>query len=105
MILPADRQRLLARARQQPVDGLSRRQPARRRAGDLRVDRLADRVVDLRGIEVGLPAAQPRFGLRTSVGVTSPASRRFLVVPSVSRRNVTLTRCASTRLWLASTLV
>jgi hypothetical protein len=90
MILPADRQRLLARARQQPVDGLSRRQPARRRAGDLRVDRLADRVVDLRGIEVG---------------VTSPASRRFLVVPSVSRRNVTLTRCASTRLWLASTLV
>ena len=64
MILPADRHRLLACARQQPVDRLGDRQPAGRRAGHLRIDGLADREVDLRGIEVGEPAAQPRLGLR-----------------------------------------
>jgi hypothetical protein len=39
-------------------------QPAGRRTGHLRIDRLADREVDLRGIEIGEPAALAGLGLR-----------------------------------------
>ena len=44
--------------------GFGRRQLARRRADHLRIDRLADGEVDLGGIEVGAPAAEPRLRLR-----------------------------------------
>ncbi len=64
MLLAADRARLLARARQQPVDRFSRHQSARRHADDLGVKRLADRQPDLGGIEVGEAAAQPCLRLR-----------------------------------------
>src|SRR5262245_48867874 len=64
MLLAADRDRLLTRALQQTFDRRRRHEPARRRADDLGVERLADREPDLRGVEIGLPAAQPRLRLR-----------------------------------------
>ena len=80
MGLARDRERVLACARQEPVDRIRRRQPAGRRADDLRIDRLADGEVDLGGVEVGKPAAQPRFGLRhvgrRDVAGIEPLARR-----------------------------
>src|SRR5262245_44744648 len=53
MLLAADRARLLARARQQPVDRLRRRQAARRHADDLGVKRPAGRPPDPGRIQHG----------------------------------------------------
>ena len=100
-----DGRRILARARQQAVDRLGLRQAARRRTDHLGVGRLADRQVDLGIVEIGGSAAQSRLGLG-DVGRRDVAGiERRRVVPSVSRRNVTLGRCASTRDWLASTFM
>ncbi len=64
MALDRGADRVVARARQQPIDRLRKGEPRRRVADHLRIGRLADRKIDLGGVEVCLAAADTRLGLR-----------------------------------------
>ena len=55
--------RILAAARQQPVGGIGGPQLRRRVADHLRIGGLADREVDLGGVEIGKAAVEARLGL------------------------------------------